>query len=190
MMIEVLPTSGLYSSALLYCMSFVYVVSFNSHFASAGADSGSAFGSSHAYVAGVACSCKGEPGLAGGAAEQKTAPFRASQLADKVEGAVAATNLGILVCDAKYKETIHSVVQSWYQMKPEYDANSTEQPDHPWCEKKLFTFATVLEVLSGEYKDSEAGKALTELQNFQTEELARWVAACRPRFAHPKENRP
>ena len=110
-----------------------------------------------------------------------------SQLADKVEGAVAATNLVVIVHDSKYKETIHSAIQNWLQAKPEYDS---KQPDHPCCEKKLFVFATVSEVLSGEFKESEAVQVLSDLQKFQTEELARWVAAGRPRFAHPKENRP
>ena len=113
-----------------------------------------------------------------------------SQLADKVEGAVAATNLVVIVNDPKYKETIHSTIQNWLQMKPDYDSNVAKQPEHPWGEKKLFVFATVMEVLSGEFKESETAQAISDLQQFQTEELARWVAACRPGFAQPKENRP
>ena len=60
-----------------------------------------------------------------------------SHLADRVDGAVAATSLVVIVSDAKLKAKFHSSVQEWLDAKPAYDPNAHKQPEHPFGEKNV-----------------------------------------------------
>ena len=113
-----------------------------------------------------------------------------AQLADKVEGAVSATNVVVLLCSTAYKDAMLQALHEWLDSKPEWVKGSPATP-HPLGEKRIFLLSAFLELvvqdLSGFPAASEAVKVL---QAMDVDDLLRWISNFRPRFAQPKEGRP
>ena len=110
-------------------------------------------------------------------------------LADKVEGAVSATNVVVLLCSQQYKDSMLASLQQWLDGKPEFVRGAAPVP-HPLGEKRLFLFASFLDLLVKDLDNHPAQSAVKEIQAMDSDCLLRWISHFRPRYNQPKEGRP
>ena len=113
------------------------------------------------------------------------------QTAEKAESSACASNLVCIIKTEADQQMLQQQVSLWVNLRPAWQAGSTENKPHELGEKRVFLFVAFLQMLKADadLKDATLQASIDALLDADTADLSRWVASFKPRFSEPKSGR-